>query len=56
MGKRLQLRVIAEGVEKESQLEFLRRCGCDEYQGYLFAKPVTATEMSAMLKSHRAAA
>jgi diguanylate cyclase (GGDEF)-like protein/PAS domain S-box-containing protein len=55
MGKRLQLRVVAEGVEQETQLEFLKKSGCDEYQGYLFAKPITAVEMSALFKARKAA-
>lgn len=38
----LKLRVIAEGVETEMQLDFLRRLSCDEYQGFLFSKPVEA--------------
>jgi len=56
MGKRLQLRVVAEGVEEMAQLEFLRANNCDTFQGYLFAKPLTAAEITAMLKSQRAAA
>jgi diguanylate cyclase (GGDEF)-like protein/PAS domain S-box-containing protein len=56
MGKRLHLRVIAEGVETQPQLDFLRLNGCDTYQGYLFAKPLTISEMTALLKSQREAA
>jgi len=37
MGRALRLQVIAEGVENEAQREFLRRAGCDEFQGYLYA-------------------
>jgi EAL domain-containing protein (putative c-di-GMP-specific phosphodiesterase class I) len=56
MGKRLNLRVIAEGVEQVGQLEFLRANGCDAFQGFLFAKPLPASEISALLKDQRMAA
>ena len=39
MGHSLRLTVVAEGVEEESQLSFLRVLGCDEAQGYLFSPP-----------------
>jgi diguanylate cyclase (GGDEF)-like protein/PAS domain S-box-containing protein len=45
----LQLRVIAEGVESEEQLEFLRRHGCDEMQGYFFSRPVAPPEFEQLL-------
>lgn len=56
MGKRLQLLVIAEGVETQAQLDFLRANGCDSYQGFLYAKPLTVGEMSTLLKTQREAA
>jgi diguanylate cyclase (GGDEF)-like protein len=40
MAKELDLSVVAEGVESEEQLEFLRRHRCDQVQGFLFGKPV----------------
>lgn len=39
MAKELGLTVIAEGIESEEQLEFLRDCGCRHGQGFLFARP-----------------
>ncbi|MCK6405195.1 MAG: EAL domain-containing protein [Rhodocyclaceae bacterium] len=51
MAKALRLRVIAEGVENESQLDFLKTAGCDEIQGYWFSKPVGATEYAALLSA-----
>ncbi len=56
MSKRLKLRCIAEGVETRAQLEFLRANHCDSFQGYLFSRPVTALEATAMLKAQAAAA
>lgn len=42
MGHTLQLRVVAVGVETEAQRDLLLALGCDEMQGYLFAKPMSA--------------
>ncbi|MDR1853546.1 MAG: EAL domain-containing protein [Azoarcus sp.] len=44
MARELHLQTIAEGVEDERQLAFLAGCDCQEYQGYLCSKPVTAEE------------
>jgi len=49
MAHRLNLQVIAEGVETEEQLEFLRHCSCDVIQGYLFSRPVESTVLEKML-------
>jgi EAL domain-containing protein (putative c-di-GMP-specific phosphodiesterase class I) len=40
IGRRLRMRVVAEGVETEDQLALLRRLGCEVAQGYLFSRPV----------------
>ena len=44
LSKGLNLLTIAEGVEKESQKEFLIQEGCDEMQGYLYSRPIPAKE------------
>jgi EAL domain-containing protein (putative c-di-GMP-specific phosphodiesterase class I) len=49
MGHSLGLHVVAEGVERRDQLDFLRREGCDEYQGYWFAKPMPELALTALL-------
>lgn len=47
MAQGLGLEVVAEGVETEEQLEFLRARGCDHVQGYLFSRPVPLPEIIA---------
>ncbi|MCW8956370.1 MAG: EAL domain-containing protein [Gammaproteobacteria bacterium] len=49
MGHSLNLRVISEGVETIDQLEYLREHSCNEVQGYLFARPMMASELEPML-------
>jgi EAL domain-containing protein (putative c-di-GMP-specific phosphodiesterase class I) len=49
LGHKLNLRVIAEGVETAEQCEFLRANDCDEMQGYLFSRPVPPEHITAML-------
>ena len=56
MGHTLRLNVVAEGVETQPQLAFLRAEGCDEAQGYLFGRPMPATEFAEFLQHKRVAA
>jgi len=49
LAHRMQLHVVAEGVESEAQLAYLRRLGCDEIQGYLFSRPVPEADYLALL-------
>jgi diguanylate cyclase (GGDEF)-like protein len=50
----LRMQVVAEGVENEAQLEFLRAEGCDEIQGYLVSRPMPAEEIPALLAARSA--
>ncbi len=47
------LKVVAEGVEADEQLAFLRQYGCNRYQGYLFGKPVPVSEFERLCKLSR---
>jgi EAL domain-containing protein (putative c-di-GMP-specific phosphodiesterase class I) len=51
MAKSLNLKVIAEGVEDEAQVSFLRARQCDKIQGYYFSKPLPAEEIADKLRA-----
>ena len=54
MAHSLGLKVIAEGVENEEQLDFLRELKCDQVQGYIFSEPIPAEEFAVLLRSDTA--
>jgi diguanylate cyclase (GGDEF)-like protein/PAS domain S-box-containing protein len=49
MAHAIGIRTVAEGVENQAQLDFLKGGGCDEFQGYLIARPLPADEIEARL-------
>jgi diguanylate cyclase (GGDEF)-like protein len=52
MVQKLQLQVVAEGVETREQLELLRQQGCDIAQGYLIARPIPQAELAGFLEEN----
>lgn len=52
LGQKLDMRVIAEGVETDEQLDFLREAHCDEFQGFHFSKPVGPAVVAEMISNH----
>ena len=55
MGRALNLRIIAEGVETEAQHQFLRHAGCEQFQGFLYAPALEAVAFEARLNGSSAA-
>ena len=53
MARTLDLKVVAEGVETEEQLDFLQENGCDVLQGFYFSKPVAAADLKQVLYANR---
>jgi EAL domain-containing protein (putative c-di-GMP-specific phosphodiesterase class I) len=51
----LRLKVVAEGVETQAQVDLLKEIGCELAQGYLYSKPVPAEAIEQLLRSNRAA-
>jgi len=51
MGRSLKLRVVAEGVETQEELEFLQAHQCDEAQGYYFSRPLAAPQFAQLLQT-----
>ena len=53
MADSMNLAVVAEGVETEAQLEFLRAKHCDEMQGYYLSRPLPSDELAVLLRAHQ---
>ncbi len=53
MARSLRIKVIAEGVETQEQMDFLRSLNCDEVQGYLMSRPMPAEAFTKLLQSGR---
>jgi diguanylate cyclase (GGDEF)-like protein/PAS domain S-box-containing protein len=53
LARGLRMRVIAEGVETEAQLDYLKRRGCDEVQGHVYARAAPGADVEAMLRTGR---
>jgi diguanylate cyclase (GGDEF)-like protein/PAS domain S-box-containing protein len=53
LARGLRMRVIAEGVETEAQLDYLRRRGCDEVQGHVYAQAASGPDVERMLRTGR---
>lgn len=53
LAQRLNMTVVAEGVETQEQLKILQRLGCDEFQGFLVSKPVAPRAFVSLLESRK---
>jgi EAL domain-containing protein (putative c-di-GMP-specific phosphodiesterase class I) len=49
LGHNLKLKVVAEGVETEQQMDYLLEHGCDEVQGFLLSRPLPTDDVSRLL-------
>lgn len=53
MSRQLKLKTLAEGVETQEQLKFLKEHGCNEIQGFIFSKPLPNTDFENMIREGR---
>ncbi len=53
MADKLELGLLAEGVETQEQIEMLQNIGCDQVQGYYYARPMPADDFFSLLKEHQ---
>jgi diguanylate cyclase len=54
LAKSLSLEIVAEGTETQSELTFVKNCGCDEAQGYFYSRPLPPTDLLNWLATTRA--
>jgi diguanylate cyclase (GGDEF)-like protein/PAS domain S-box-containing protein len=54
LGRTLNLTVVGEGIESEEAMTYLRSHGCDQAQGFLFSKPLPASEFESWYRNHAA--
>jgi EAL domain-containing protein (putative c-di-GMP-specific phosphodiesterase class I) len=54
MAHSLGILFVAEGVETAARQQFMRAAGCDIMQGYYFARPMPAAQLTALLQEHAA--
>jgi diguanylate cyclase (GGDEF)-like protein len=52
MGKSLKMRVVAEGVQTDTQADLMKELDCDEMQGFLIARPMSASDIEAFLSDY----
>ncbi len=52
LAKKLNVKVIAEGVETEEQIKFLQSIGCDDIQGYYYSKPLSSEELAKYIQNY----
>ena len=50
MAKTFNMKTISEGIENEDQLEFIKECGSDQYQGFYFSKPLNVEDFNSYMK------
>ena len=53
MADKLELGLLAEGVETQEQIEMLQNIGCDQVQGYYYARPMPADDFFSLLKEQQ---
>jgi EAL domain-containing protein (putative c-di-GMP-specific phosphodiesterase class I) len=53
LARSMGFRTIAEGVETQGQLDFLREQGCDDVQGYFFSRPLLASAFEVFVHQHQ---